>query len=786
MSVSTLQVSGLSSGFDWRNMIDQLIEVDHRRVDVIENKKSDYEAQLKEWQSFNTKLQALNTAVEDLQDPESFNLFATSMSSNNPSYLGSDLLSVSTNANANRGTYLIEITNLATAEKLSSNSFTSRTEALGSTYAGDIVINGQTITIRETDSLAYVADMINNANTGTNPTNVTASIINYASDDYRLILTSDETGADGISLADGSAGSLIQAFGWEDNQIVAGTDAVVAIDGVSVTSSSNVIDGVIEGVTLNLLAESATTTITLNIDRDLEAIQSNIQNFVEKYNDVMAYINSQFTFNTDDEEAGGILFGDGTLRSVKQDLISLVSNSVWGLASDFSTLALVGIENHLTGANQLELKIDQNKLNNYLQTNFRDVTALFMGQGTATDSQVSYVAHTRDTRAGEYAIHITQAATRAETTGSVDLSGGGINDTLTITQGDNTAQIEITSDLSMNDIVNTINTELGTPYTQTIVGDEQLYTDGGQTSVIGSATTWDSIYNSLGSPLSFADGDIISFSGTTRNGTEVSGSYQITDITTGTVQGLLSAIESAYSNQVQASIDASGRIALQDINTGNSQTSLSSIDHAGEGEFFGLVDVSAGAGDGSQQGRHAIGVTASVDENNHLVLSGNTYGSNASFDIAQNTSQLGLVDGTYTGVDVAGTIAGEPATGSGQVLRGNEGNSNTEGLSILYRGTVDDVDAGTITVTIGMAEQLDRTLFNMTDSIDGYVTFKQSSLQDTISDIDEQVEQIEARLDKKMQRLINQFVAMELTLNQLQSQSDWLAGQTSALFNGWN
>jgi len=200
MSESTLQISGLTSGFDWRSMIDQLMEVEHRRVNVIETKKSDYEAQLKEWQSFNTKLQALNTAVVDLKDPESFNLFTPSMSSNNPSYLGSDLLSVSTDTYAARGTYLIQVTNLATAEKLSSNTFASQTEALGSAYAGDIVINGQTITIRESDSLALVTDMINNANTGTNPTNVIASIINYAPDDYRLILTSDETGADGISL----------------------------------------------------------------------------------------------------------------------------------------------------------------------------------------------------------------------------------------------------------------------------------------------------------------------------------------------------------------------------------------------------------------------------------------------------------------------------------------------------------------------------------------------------------------------------------------------------------
>ena len=56
MSLSTQLVSGLASGFDWRTMIDQLIAVEHRRVDLVEDKKSEYEAQLSEWQSFNTKL----------------------------------------------------------------------------------------------------------------------------------------------------------------------------------------------------------------------------------------------------------------------------------------------------------------------------------------------------------------------------------------------------------------------------------------------------------------------------------------------------------------------------------------------------------------------------------------------------------------------------------------------------------------------------------------------------------------------------------------------------------
>ncbi|MBU4010061.1 MAG: hypothetical protein KJ882_04780, partial [Proteobacteria bacterium] len=58
MSSSTYQISGLSSGFDWRTMVDQLIAVEHRRVDLVSAKKTNYENKLSEWQSFNTKLLA--------------------------------------------------------------------------------------------------------------------------------------------------------------------------------------------------------------------------------------------------------------------------------------------------------------------------------------------------------------------------------------------------------------------------------------------------------------------------------------------------------------------------------------------------------------------------------------------------------------------------------------------------------------------------------------------------------------------------------------------------------
>ena len=93
MALSTNLISGLSSGFDWRSMIDQLMAVEHRPVDLVTAKKTDTEAKLKEWQTANSKLLAFKTAAAGLKDPDIFQVFAATMSTNSSTVKASDLLS---------------------------------------------------------------------------------------------------------------------------------------------------------------------------------------------------------------------------------------------------------------------------------------------------------------------------------------------------------------------------------------------------------------------------------------------------------------------------------------------------------------------------------------------------------------------------------------------------------------------------------------------------------------------------------------------------------------------
>ena len=85
MATSTSLITGLTSGLDWNSIVTQLIAIDHKRVDLVSQKKTETENKLKEWQSFNTKLLALKTAAKNLVSAEGFSLFKATTTTNSAS-----------------------------------------------------------------------------------------------------------------------------------------------------------------------------------------------------------------------------------------------------------------------------------------------------------------------------------------------------------------------------------------------------------------------------------------------------------------------------------------------------------------------------------------------------------------------------------------------------------------------------------------------------------------------------------------------------------------------------
>ncbi len=216
----TSTIGGLITGLDTATIIDQLIAVSRRRIDLVVSDQTTYSDKLSSYQSLNTKLSSFKSKADILRSIDTFNVFKTVTTTNSSNFKANDLLSLSTTTDANPGTHTVKFTSssqLAQARQLSSQSYSSATTALS--ISGEFVINGKAISITTSDSLDGIATKINNANSGTNATGVTASILSISSSDNRLILTSDNTGNDKFSILDASASGtdILQTLGFTAN-----------------------------------------------------------------------------------------------------------------------------------------------------------------------------------------------------------------------------------------------------------------------------------------------------------------------------------------------------------------------------------------------------------------------------------------------------------------------------------------------------------------------------------------------------------------------------------------
>jgi flagellar hook-associated protein 2 len=133
---------------------------------------------------------------------------------------------------------------------------------------------------------------------------------------------------------------------------------------------------VLQGVTLDLksIQEETENAVDFTIETNTDEIKTNLENFFEKYNEVLSYIREKSAV---DAEAGirGDLAGDFTFTRIRTNLRLLVANVVSSVEpNNPSLLSQVGIEADDNG----ELSIsDEDELDEFLNENVQKVADLF-------------------------------------------------------------------------------------------------------------------------------------------------------------------------------------------------------------------------------------------------------------------------------------------------------------------------------------------------------------------------------------------------------------------------
>jgi len=377
----TVSLTGLSSDINWTNLITDMINAQKSSViNPLQNKKSTYQSKLSAWQSFNTLLLSLKNYIDNnnLDEVAGYNLYTYNLTTSNPSITPANVLGVSLGNVEGQGSYSIEITAIAQAEKLASDSQSSKTEELG--LNGTIQINDTEITIDPEDTLSLIASKINEAGAG-----VTASILKISDSDYRLILESQSTGASGMTLID--ANDVLETLGIlntsdeKKNVITGGADASFTIDGYSITSSSNTITDVIEGVILTLKSTNEGSPIRLSIVSDSSSQTGRVSAMVSSINSILNYIKTQNTYN---EGSAPPLMGDMNLQMVRSTLTTAVFADV-AENTTYKNASSIGI----TFGSDGSLSVNTTTLNSALSSNREEVLNILTNLGNALKTSMN-------------------------------------------------------------------------------------------------------------------------------------------------------------------------------------------------------------------------------------------------------------------------------------------------------------------------------------------------------------------------------------------------------------
>jgi flagellar hook-associated protein 2 len=232
--------------------------------------------------------------------------------------------------------------------------------------AGTFTINGVKFTVDPTSqNLNNLLTQINNSTAGV--------VASYDSAHDQVILTSKSTGPQSIALGSSTDGSnFLQAVGFLQSSTTPGTLSAGATQTVGTAavvkyldasgnpqtaySNSNDVTNVVPGIDLKLL-KSSSTGFTVNVAQDNSSLTTAINSFVTAYNAVIDEINTAtqapVVGSTTDSRTGqqvsgaltggGVLFNNQDVLSLRDRIISSVSEMGLSGSNTYNSLASIGL-----------------------------------------------------------------------------------------------------------------------------------------------------------------------------------------------------------------------------------------------------------------------------------------------------------------------------------------------------------------------------------------------------------------------------------------------------------
>lgn len=280
-----ITAAGVGSGIDVESIISQLMLIEQRPLNALEQRKTDSTTELSDIGRLRSALDELETVAEKISDPDGFGAY-TSVSTDE------DVLVATTTEGRFPENHDLNITALAENHRVISSVYTDGTDTVASGQydfsSGD---ESFSVTIdASANSLFSLRDAINNS---ADNTSIQATILNTDAGS-QLLLTAIESGTENAISAPA-----------EFTELTAAKDAEFTINGLAVTSSTNTVTNVVAGLTLEL---KTVGTASIESTRSIDAMEELYEEFASTYNRLRDTISALST---------GSLQGDSLLRRVE-------------------------------------------------------------------------------------------------------------------------------------------------------------------------------------------------------------------------------------------------------------------------------------------------------------------------------------------------------------------------------------------------------------------------------------------------------------------------------------
>ncbi|MEL7537865.1 MAG: flagellar filament capping protein FliD [Pseudomonadota bacterium] len=345
--------TGIGSGLDVGGLVGQLVAAEAAPAETrFARQEAGILAEVSAYGSLKSALSQFQTEVENVGDNDALLGRLASFQEN-------DFFSVSVDSTAPPASFDLTVQSLATSQRLASGAYTDANSAVG--YGQLTIRNGASAFVIAIDqsaaTLVDIQDAINNAEGNTF---VRATLVN-ADGGTTLSLSALETGAGGeltieASGGDGGLSALTYDSGSDTGsltEIRGGSDAIVTIDGLTVTSSSNTIGNAVEGVSIELLAADPGTSRAVSIDYDQNALRENVDKFINAYNALVDVFKTQTSFDAETNTAAALL-GDSTLLTIEQQLRREITAVQGDVLQPVRSLADIGITLDVEGKATLD------------------------------------------------------------------------------------------------------------------------------------------------------------------------------------------------------------------------------------------------------------------------------------------------------------------------------------------------------------------------------------------------------------------------------------------------